>query len=554
MLAEYLELVAKKWFKAKPRPFIDFAIKEIEKLWNEKNFFVIEAPTGYGKSTISATIALYSIKEEFKSIIAFPLRTLLEDQFHKFLKLGIAEEIIGKRYMHNPDSRYLIKPITLTTIDTLALNLFGVAPEDIEKVMTEKSLGHYFFSMFSVLFSNLVLDEVHLLADSTKSLSFLASLIKVAEKFDQKVILMSATLPEALKAKLREVSNSIEFIGFERDHDKEFYDERISKKYDLTVEKLNKEEKFRKILDWLKDNAFSKALVIFNTVEEARGFYRMLSDFNVLLIHSQFTEKDREEKINQLRKLEDGSVIVATQVIEAGVDISSDLLITDIAPASSLIQRFGRFLRYKEEEGRIFVWCEEMNGDFYKVYSRDLAERTLQWLKNKEMNVHLPKVENGKGFSEFLNFVYTPLDFKIDKKTIENFEGIFLHLERMSEEALELLFKLDGSFVREGLQVPVTFKTEIESPAFEFVKNSVVSLPFNVFKNLKSEVIKAFAMDEEVKSISRQEMEFLNKLSPQSFLRQTLRRKIFAFVIKADYDSIFGLRWKSDSGESGTNT
>ncbi|MEM3477386.1 MAG: CRISPR-associated helicase Cas3' [Archaeoglobaceae archaeon] len=549
MFTEYLDFVANKWFNSKPRPFVEFAIKTIEKLWNEKNFFVIEAPTGYGKSTISATIALYSIQEEFKCIIAFPLRTLLEDQFHKFLKLGIAEKIIGKRYMHNPDSRYLIKPITLTTVDTLALNLFGIAPEDIEKVMAEKSLGHYFFSMFSVLFSNLVLDEVHLLADSTKSLSFLASLIKIAEKFDQKVILMSATLPEALKAKLKEVSSSVEFIGFERALDKEFCDGRLKKSYKIEIEQLSKDKKFEKILEWIKENReFSRVLVIFNTVSEAIEFYEKLraEGYRALLIHSRFTEKDREEKIRELRRIDGDYIIVATQVIEAGVDLSSNLLITDIAPASSLIQRLGRFLRYGEERGKIFVWFEEMNGDFYKVYSKDLVERTLNWLiKNADnFNAHLPFLENAKGYGELLNSVYRSEDFKIDREILENFEKIYLHLENAPKKALEMLFESSGSFVREGFQVPVTFvKEKMSFKTSEFVKNCVVPVSFELFEKMIPSVFGAFKEEKGIKFVPRENLRFLEqKIELKKLFKIMLKETILAFAVDFDYNPELGMR------------
>src|SRR5690606_15022957 len=39
-------------------------------------------------------------------------------------------------------------------------------------------------------------------------------------------------------------------------------------------------------------------------------------------------------------------IIVATQVVEAGVDISADALVTELAPWASLIQRLGRCARY----------------------------------------------------------------------------------------------------------------------------------------------------------------------------------------------------------------
>ena len=83
MLTTYFKRVIETWFGGEnKRPFVGYAIKKLEEDWSDKNVFVIEAPTGYGKSTISATVALYSINEELKSIIAFHLRTLLEDQYN----------------------------------------------------------------------------------------------------------------------------------------------------------------------------------------------------------------------------------------------------------------------------------------------------------------------------------------------------------------------------------------------------------------------------------------------------------------------------------------
>lgn len=553
MLDKYLEFVVKKWSvtkkwsNSKPRPFIEFAINEIEKSL-EKNLFVIEAPTGYGKSTISATIALHSVAEDYKCIIAYPLRTLLEEQFRDFSKLidnKSDSKVLGKRYMHNPDSKYLIKPITLTTVDTLSLNLFGIAPEDLERIFEEKSFGRYFFAMSSVLFSNLVLDEVHLLADSTKSLNFLVSLIKIAKSFDQKVLIMSATLPKALKRIISEVSKDAKFIEFEKSHDPDFCAERLSKSYELRVEKVDTEKD--KILFWLKEGNFSKALVIFNTVDEAIRFYEKLDDFDALLIHSRFTEKDRESKVEMLEKAE---VVVATQVVEAGLNISSDLLITDLAPASSLIQRFGRFLRYNENEGEIYVWFEDgFSENFYKVYSKDLALRTLEWLKknSKDLNVHLSSVEKGKGYGEMLNEVYSENDFSIDRELVDKFEEIYLHLENAPKKAMEMLFEMQGSFVREGLQIPVTFIKEINaSELSEFVKSYVVPISFETFLSLKSNVVKAFTEnDGEIETLSLEKLEFLNWkfLNQRKLFEQILRKRILAFVVNADYDADLGLRW-----------
>ena len=289
-MRKYLSRVLEAWNLKFPRPFIEFAISIIEKHWDNKNIFIIEAPTGYGKSVISATLSLYSINEDLKCIICYPVRTLIEDQYDCFTgrkanKNPIADlKLIGKRYMHNPDSKYLIKPITLTTVDTFALTLFGIAPEDFEKVLKayegiSSSLGHYLFSWASAILSNVVLDEVHLLADSTKSLNFLIALMMLAVRFNQKLILMSATLPKSLKAVLIEsLSDCIDkiiLITFSKTadfdnvkvysyFDESFVKERERKDYEIELYALNENEKFERILDWIKDRMkdFCRIIVV----------------------------------------------------------------------------------------------------------------------------------------------------------------------------------------------------------------------------------------------------------------------------------------------------
>ncbi|MEM2802555.1 MAG: CRISPR-associated helicase Cas3', partial [Archaeoglobaceae archaeon] len=268
--------------------------------------------------------------------------------------------------------------------------------------------------------------------------------------------------------------------------------------------------------------------------------------YRALLIHSRFTEKDREEKIRELRRIDGDYIIVATQVIEAGVDLSSNLLITDIAPASSLIQRFGRFLRYDEERGKIFVWFEEMNGDFYKVYSKDLVERTLNWLiKNADnFNAHLPFLENAKGYGELLNSVYRSEDFKIDREILENFEKIYLHLENAPKKALEMLFESSGSFVREGFQVPVTFaKERTNFKPSEFIKNCVVPISFELFEKMVPLVSGAFKENESIEFVSRENLKFLgHRIEVRKLFKAILQEKILAFAVDVSYDSNLGLR------------
>ncbi|GAB4120659.1 MAG: hypothetical protein Tsb0027_16310 [Wenzhouxiangellaceae bacterium] len=107
----------------------------------------------------------------------------------------------------------------------------------------------------------------------------------------------------------------------------------------------------------------SQTLVIVNRVERAQHLFKLLRDRRPakadLLIHARFRAFERAEQARRLR--DDDAldrIIVATQAIEAGVDISSKTLVTELAPWSSMVQRFGRCNRYGEynRNGARILW------------------------------------------------------------------------------------------------------------------------------------------------------------------------------------------------------
>ena len=96
-------------------------------------------------------------------------------------------------------------------------------------------------------------------------------------------------------------------------------------------------------------------LVILNTVARAQQVYSALlkqgfPPGRLVLIHSRFRLADRTAKMSRLPQPRAACdlIVVTTQAIEAGVDVSAATLITELAPASSLVQRFGRVNRYGE--------------------------------------------------------------------------------------------------------------------------------------------------------------------------------------------------------------
>ncbi len=111
-------------------------------------------------------------------------------------------------------------------------------------------------------------------------------------------------------------------------------------------------------------------LVVRNTVKAACETYKMLTknkhSVEILLLHSRFRKPDRDAVMNKVLSEipSEGRILVATQVVEAGVDISAKTLFTDVAPWASLVQRFGRCNRRGEFENAAIFWItpEEKKG------------------------------------------------------------------------------------------------------------------------------------------------------------------------------------------------
>ncbi|HTV72742.1 MAG TPA: helicase-related protein [Candidatus Acidoferrales bacterium] len=107
-------------------------------------------------------------------------------------------------------------------------------------------------------------------------------------------------------------------------------------------------------------------LVVVNQVERAREIFRQLGrtpdGADMVLLHSRFRENDRKCHLQSLLAEIDpsgpGRIVVSTQVVEAGVNVSASTLITDVAPWSSLVQRFGRCNRFGLDSGSMCLWLD----------------------------------------------------------------------------------------------------------------------------------------------------------------------------------------------------
>jgi hypothetical protein len=318
--------------------------------------------------------------------------------------------------------------------------------------------------------------------------------------------------------------------------------EDLGLKLSLNLEKLGS-DKFERISEWIKigmRDGFRRAIVVFNTVNEAIEFYRFVRENldlrkdRILLLHSRFSGKDREAKMRRIEELRNEEyLLVSTQVIEAGVDISSDLFVSDLAPASSLIQRLGRFLRYGgEQEGRAFLWYEEGDGEKYKgVYDIDLFERTLYFLEGNDVRFHDPE-----SYQALLDSVYDESSFNLKPRDVNELISIGSILES-SYRAIEKFIELEGSFVRDSTLVPVVPGSlwREDMPISE-LRELLVPMNLSTVYQIKPKEM----LVEEGKVIKKPTEALWNR-KREHVLKYTLSSKFVAFSVEGDYDEELGM-------------
>jgi CRISPR-associated endonuclease/helicase Cas3 len=139
-------------------------------------------------------------------------------------------------------------------------------------------------------------------------------------------------------------------------------------------------------------------LVIVNRVSRAREIFEALTTGEkkgkqtlpplcaperVALIHSRFRQKDRA-KHEALLFGTGNRIVIATQAVEAGVDVSARLLITELAPWSSLVQRMGRCNRRAEFPDAEILWVNiepDAKGELLLPYTKDELTKASEELQ-----------------------------------------------------------------------------------------------------------------------------------------------------------------------------
>jgi CRISPR-associated endonuclease/helicase Cas3 len=224
--------------------------------------------------------------------------------------------------------------------------------------------------------SVIVIDEIH-----SFDYAMFDALIEFLREFDAPVLLMTASLQKQRREKLECLFPEMKIYPQASDMEQleELRESAECNRYCVEYYKNDWEQGDAwKIKDKLicptsliqlalqaYDEEF-KVLWVVNTVDRCMGIAKALQRERVLCYHSRFKYCDRIERhrevVNAFQLSQAGGVIaVTTQVCEMSLDLDADVLITELAPASSLIQRMGRCNRSikgkpPEKHGRVYIY------------------------------------------------------------------------------------------------------------------------------------------------------------------------------------------------------
>jgi CRISPR-associated endonuclease/helicase Cas3 len=155
----------------------------------------------------------------------------------------------------------------------------------------------------------------------------------------------------------------------------------------------------------LADQGYGRiTLVVCNTVERACVTFEAVRSMEcsqpIELVHSRFRAAERihwRQRFLSRDACARGAnrIIIATQVVEAGVDLSAGCLVTDLAPWSSLVQRFGRCARYGGS-GAVHVvdrGRDEKSALPYELHQIEAAWEAVQGIAQGDGDVGIATLE-----------------------------------------------------------------------------------------------------------------------------------------------------------------
>ncbi|MFX0578778.1 CRISPR-associated helicase Cas3' [Nocardia nepalensis] len=423
----------------------------------EPGLFRLAAPTGLGKTFAQAAFGLHHAARWGKSrvIVAVPFITITEQNADVYRRLldtedqpvvlehhssvrfdetDTEETTSGSDGVRDRWSRLAAEnwdaPFVVTTTVQLFDSLFGRKPSQVRK-------------LHRLANAVVILDEVQALP-TRLLLPILSGLRTLAEDFGTTVLLTSATQPhfQALSvwqgSDTRERVRITEIIG----DPQPLFDQARRVKYRWL---LDPKPTWPQIAEEI--GAQPQALVIVNSVADARTLYRLVSQHrdDVWHLSTRMCPQHRRAVLATVaERLRGGlpTVVVSTQLVEAGVDLSFPVVWRALAPADSLQQAAGRANRHGEHTLGGLVVFDPADG-------RRPAEYELACqLAVRHFGPDGPELDNQQTLARYYEELYT--DLQLDQQRINTSNAPVGQIIQHHREGLDFHAVADGPLINTG--------------------------------------------------------------------------------------------------------
>jgi len=352
---------------------------------------LLVAPTGSGKTEAALYWALGDGREPVSRIFyALPYQASMNAMFDRLKdeRKGFGEYAVGVQHgraLQATYARLMNQESTSRQVASAAswqknINTLNARPV---KVFSPYQMLKAMFQLrgFEAMLTDyagaaFIFDEIH--AYEPERLALILALVKyLRENYGARFFVMSATFPQLIRNKLADALGGYTLIEADDSVFRQFLRHRLH----LLDGELTDVASIQCIAGEVR--AGKQVLVCANTVARAQQVQAALrqtglSDDHLLLIHSRYIFKDRNEREQRIRNRCGVDVpldtrtplaLIATQVVEVSLNIDLDTVYSDPAPLEALLQRFGRVNRQcKRGICPVHVFC--MPDDGQGVYGR----------------------------------------------------------------------------------------------------------------------------------------------------------------------------------------
>ena len=385
----------------------------LEKIDSEKSL-VLVAPTGSGKTEFAL---IWAENNKRKLLYTLPLRVALNDLFSRFgnpkegyFKGGSVDILHSTAFIEymkeEKDNKKLDMDKKITSTKMLSSPVVLTTPDQI--FLT--SLNYYGSDKVISLypFSSVVIDEIQTYNEEMAAI--ILKTLEIIHKLNGKVLIITATFPpyfekffdrifgedlEIVDVATLDTNTKSKIKNFDlRRHKIKVVEDSLFK----TDSQLNEKAD---LTDFINEFNDKNLFLVVNNVGKAINLFKALEDEeNVYLLHSRLIEREKSRRIKEIKdKIENGEkvTVVATQIIEASVDLDFDVMITEISTIDSQVQRWGRVHRnrdanYVQDNPNIIIFsgeCKDGSLNVDKgtafVYDIKVIEKTFEVLKEYEL-------------------------------------------------------------------------------------------------------------------------------------------------------------------------